>query len=70
MTTKEVIEAMRKGAVLCMEHNEDGKTYWLEPRRIIVRSDVARNVISFPGIKKGGDKLFKDAVDQTWSYPK
>jgi hypothetical protein len=49
-----------------MEYASGGPVYWLEPKRIIVRSDVADRVIKLPGIVPGGDRLFKDAVDQTW----
>lgn len=69
MTTKEVLAAMQKGAVLCMEFSgtlDQPKVYWLEPKRILIRSDVAEGVISLPGVKPGGDSLFKDAVAQTW----
>ena len=41
MTTKEVLDAMHKGATLCMEHTKDGRVFWLEPRRIIIRAYAA-----------------------------
>ena len=66
MTTKEVLDAMHKGATLCMEHTKDGRVFWLKPRRIIIRSDVADRVTEFPGIVSGGDVLFKDEASQTW----
>jgi hypothetical protein len=66
MTTKEVVKAMIKGAVLCMEYAPAGPVYWLEPKRIIIRSDIADRVIKLPGIVPGGDRLFKDEVGQTW----
>jgi hypothetical protein len=66
MTAKEVLDDMHKGATLCIEHTKDGRVFWLEPRRIIVRTDVADRVIEFPGIVPGGDRLFKDAASQTW----
>ena len=66
MTTKEVLDAMHKGATLCMEHTKDGRVFWLEPRRIIIRSDVADRVIEFPSIVTGGDGLFKDEASQMW----
>jgi len=66
MTTKEVLDAMHKGATLCMEHTKDGRVFWLGPRRIIIRSEVADRVIEFPSIVPGGDRLFKDEASQTW----
>ena len=67
MTEKEVVKAMSKGAVLCREHAPSGAVYWLEPRRIIIRSDVANVVIGLPGIVSGGDGLFGDGCSQTWN---
>jgi hypothetical protein len=66
MSMKEVLDAMHKGATLCMEHTKDGRVFWLEPRRLIIRSDVADRVIEFPSIVPGGDGLFKDEASQTW----
>jgi hypothetical protein len=66
MTTKEVLKAMNRGAVLCMEYASGRRVYWLEPKRTIIRSDVADTVIKLPGIVPGGDRLFKDEVGQTW----
>lgn len=74
MTTKEVLAAMfEKKAVLCMEFTGDTtqhRVYWLEPGRKLIRSDVAENVIAFPGIKPGGETLFKDDIAQTWRAAK
>lgn len=68
MKTREVLDQMRKGAVLCMEHGEDGKdVFWLEPRHHMVRSDVARGVIT--SSVPGGDSLFGEAP-QTWRVPR
>ena len=66
MTAKEVIIAMSKGAVLCKEYDRNGPVFWLEPRRIIIRSNVAERVIAYPGIVPGSDRLFDDAPPQTW----
>ena len=66
MTTKEVLAAMSKCAVLCKEHAYGGPVFWLEPRRIIIRSNVAERVIAYPGIVPGSDRLFDDARPQTW----
>jgi hypothetical protein len=66
MTAKEVLNAMAKGEVLCMGYDKNGMQYWLEPRRILVRSDVAQRVINLPNIVTGGDRLFSDASSQTW----
>jgi hypothetical protein len=66
MTTKEVLAAMSKGAMLCKEYDRNGPVFWLEPRRIIIRSDIAERVIACPGIVPGGDRLFTDAAPQTW----
>ena len=66
MSTKEILEAMTKGAILCMEYNGRDKVFWIEPRRIIVRSDVAEKIIGLPNVQSGGDSLFKDAPAQTW----
>jgi hypothetical protein len=65
MTAKEVIKAMGKGAVLCKEYAPAGPVYWLEPKRIIIRSDVAATVSRLPGIVSG-DGLFKGEAGQTW----
>jgi hypothetical protein len=48
VTAKEVLKAMSKGAVLCKEYAPAGPVYWLEPKRIIIRSDVANAVIKLP----------------------
>jgi hypothetical protein len=68
MNLKQVLEAMSKGEVLCMGYSNEGngKEYWLEPRRAMVRCDVAERVISIVGIEIGGDRLFTDASSQTW----
>ena len=66
MTAKEVLKAMSKGAVLCKEYAPAGAVYWLEPKRIIIRSDVANAVIKLPGIVPGDDCLFRDEAGQTW----
>jgi len=66
MTTKQVLAAMSKGAVLCKEYAYGGPVFWLEPKRIIIRSNVAERVIACPGIVPGSDGLFKDAPPQTW----
>jgi hypothetical protein len=66
MTTKEVLAALGKGAVLCKEYAYSGPVFWLEPKRIIIRSDVAERVIASPGIVPGSDRLFEDAPPQTW----
>ena len=66
MTAKEVVNAMAQGAILCMEFAGSERVYWLEPKRKLIRSDVAERVIGLPGISPGGDSLFKDAVSQTW----
>jgi hypothetical protein len=65
MTAKEVIKAMGKGAVLCKEYAPAGPVYWLEPKRFVIRSDVAATVIKLPGIV-AGDGLFRDEAGQTW----
>ena len=65
-TTKEILEAMSKGAILCMEYNGLDKVFWIEPRRVIVRCDVAEKIISLPSVKSGGDSLFKNSPAQTW----
>jgi hypothetical protein len=70
MTEREAAAAMAKGAVLCMGFEKTGEVYWLEPRRIIIRRDVAKKIIGLPGIDPGGDSLFKDAVCQTWKLKK
>jgi hypothetical protein len=49
-TTTQVLEAMRKGAVLCLGHEGFEQVYWLEPKRIIIRRDVAQRIIGLPGI--------------------
>jgi hypothetical protein len=67
MTSKEIVTYLseNRGARLCMEHTEEGRVYWLSPRRIIVRADQAEKII--PLLKDSGDALpFKDAVSQTW----
>jgi hypothetical protein len=66
MTSKQVLEAMQKGAVLCMEYDGQDKVYWLEPKRIIIRSNVAEAILTFPNLKSGGDSLFRDTPCQTW----
>lgn len=70
MNMKQVLQAMQQeGSVLCMEYGttkEQPRVYWLEPKRILVASDVAQNVIGFPGVVPGGDSLFKDDTAQTW----
>jgi hypothetical protein len=66
MTTKQVIAAMSGGATLCMEYADGRKIYWLEPKRILIEADVAERVIGIPGVKPGGDTIFKDTVAQTW----
>jgi hypothetical protein len=66
MTAKEVVEAMARGAVLCMEHAPEGKVFWLEPKRILIRADVGERVVQIPGIRPGGDVLFNDCASQTW----
>ena len=49
-----------------MEDDGSNKVFWIEPRRVIVRSDVAEKIIGLPNVKSGGDSLFKDAPAQTW----
>jgi hypothetical protein len=69
MNTKDVLKEMSKGAVLCMEHTADTtqpKVFWLEPKRILIRADIAEAVTKLPGVLPGGDSLFRDAVSQTW----
>jgi hypothetical protein len=66
MTEKEVVKAMSKGAVLCKECAPSGPVFWLEPKRIIIRADVAARVISLRGIIPSGDGLFKEEAGQTW----
>lgn len=66
MTSKQVLDAMSKGAVLCMEFSGGDRVYWLEPKRVILRSDVAERILSLPNMKSGGDSLFKDTPCQTW----
>ena len=66
MTTKQILEAISKGAILCMEYDGRDKVFWIEPRRVIVRSDVAEKIIGLLNVKSGGDSLFKDAPAQTW----
>lgn len=65
MTTKQILEAMAEGAILCMGYEGRDKVFWIEPRRIIVRSDVAEKIISLPGVASGGDSLFKNVPAQT-----
>jgi hypothetical protein len=60
MTTKQILEAMTKGAILCVEYNGPDKVFWIEPRRVIVRSDVAEKII---GLRR---QPLKDAPAQTW----
>jgi hypothetical protein len=67
MNLKQVVAAMGKGATLCMEYNkEQGKVFWLEPTRTLIRQDVGERVIELPFIATGGDTLFKDTSAQTW----
>jgi hypothetical protein len=66
MTTKQILEALAKGAVLCRGLEGGETVFWLEPRRIIIRSDVARAIISMPGLVPGKDGLFDDSYSQTW----
>jgi hypothetical protein len=67
MTTNQVLEAMKDGAVLCMEHGDEGNVYWLHPSRTILRVDVGERVIGMVGrIEPGGDSLFVDEFAQTW----
>ena len=63
MRTPDILEALAKGATLCKGYEPDGTVYWLEPRRIIIRADVALNII--PMLQESGDGLFEDAT-QTW----
>jgi hypothetical protein len=44
--------------------DEDGKCYWLEPGRYLIRRDQAERLI--PLLKPGG-KLFDGAEAQTWT---
>lgn len=57
MTTKQILEAMAKGAILCMGYEGRDKVSGLS-HGIIVRSDVAEKIISLPGVASGGDSLF------------
>jgi hypothetical protein len=67
MNLKQVVNAMGKGATLCMEYDSDrGKVFWLNPSRTLVRQDVGERVIELPFIVSGGDSLFKDTPAQTW----
>jgi hypothetical protein len=66
VTEKQIIQAMSGGAILCMERSPRGNVYWIQPSRIIVRSDTAEKIIALPGVVGGGDSLFKDALCQTW----
>lgn len=70
MTSKKVLEAMASGAILCMGWEGEEQVYWLEPKRVRVRSDVATVIIALPGVISGGDSLFKDAPAQTWRMRK
>jgi hypothetical protein len=49
-----------------MEFSGGDRVYWLEPKRVIIRSDIAERILSLPGVKGGGDSLFKDVTCQTW----
>jgi hypothetical protein len=62
VTEKQIIQAMSEGAILCMERSP--RVYWIEPSRIIVRSDTAQKIIALQ--VGGGDSLFKDTLCQTW----
>jgi hypothetical protein len=65
--TKKVIEAMAKGATMCMEYDQErGQVFWLEPTRTLVRQDVGEHVIAYHFVIPGGDSLFKDTPTQTW----
>jgi hypothetical protein len=67
MNMKQVVAAMGKGATLCMEYDkENGKVFWLEPTRTLIRQDVGERVIELPFIINGGDSLFSDTPTQTW----
>lgn len=67
MTTKQVLEALSKGAKLCMEHGKDGAVFWIEPSRRIVRRDIAESIIKTAGLKSSHDGLFDDERPQSWS---
>jgi hypothetical protein len=60
------LAAMSKGAILCRGYEGFEDVFWLEPRRIRIRSDVARQIIVLPGVVSGKDGLFDDSYAQTW----
>lgn len=67
MKTKEILEELSKGATLCKGYEGFEIIYWLEPRRIIVRSDVAETLMKI--LRPSGDGLI-DGSTQTWKHPK
>lgn len=64
MKTADILKELANGAILCVGLGPEGKEYWLEPKRIMVRSDQAEAMI--PNLKPGGDRLFDDFTSQTW----
>ena len=66
MTTKQILAAMANGAALCLGYGEHGRTFWLHPSRVIVRTDVAEKIITLHGIEPSGDNLFRNSCSQTW----
>jgi hypothetical protein len=66
MTRSEIINAMKAGATLHMEHTEEGKQFWLHCLRLPVRTDVGERVIADPIVIGAGDTLFEDTLPQTF----
>ena len=63
MKTKDILEALSKGAVLCKGYEGYETVYWLEPRRTIVRRDVAEQLVQM--LVASNDGLIEGA-SQTW----
>ena len=69
MTTKDILKAMGKGAVLCMTYTGDEDRpceYFLHPSKVVIRTDVAEQIIALPGVRAGEDSLIPDHPAQTW----
>jgi len=64
----EVIEAMKRGAVLRMGHTQDGVRWWLTPSGKSVSAKIAAHVLLSPLVIADSDALFSDCQSQTYRY--
>lgn len=74
MTTNDILDEMRHGAILCMGWFEGEKQFWLElptdrplyKKRAWVRIDVGERLVSHEQITPQQDTLFPETMSQSF----